>query len=327
MDLQGIVDRAGRRRAGLVAGILVHGERPLTAGTGGLDDSSILEIGSVTKVFTSLLLAVAVERGEVELDTPLAEVLPNVDVPTKDGHPIRLAHLATHTSGLPRLPMSTWQAIRSMREKDPYADIAVTDVYDAIERASLKRIPGTGRLAYSNLGAGALGLALVTVAGAPGYEALVRERVCDPLGLHDTVITLSPEQQRRMTAGHRGRRRPTPPWNLPALEGAGALRSTPADLLRFAKVAVDPEGSPLEHALRLTQEPGPVKGIGLGWMLLSGRGDSATVRWHNGGTGGFRSFLGVVPEERSGAVVLTNCTRSVDLVGFRLLRQHPVPDP
>jgi len=323
MDLQGFVDRAGRRRPGVVAGVLTP-SGTLTAGTGGLDETTVLEIGSITKVFTALLLALAVERGEVSLETQLAEVLPEARVPTKDGEPIRLRHLATHTSGLPRLPMSTWRALASMRDPDPWAAITDADVLAAVDRARLKRAPGSGRLSYSNLGAGLLGTALVRAAGASDYETLLLERLCKPLGLHDTVVTLSPDQQARLATGHRGRRKPTPPWHLPALPGAGAARSTLADLLRFAAVAVDPRGTPLEAAMRLTQQPGPTKGIGLGWMLLTGRGHSSTVCWHNGGTGGFRSFLGVVPAEGSGVAVLTNCTRSVDLVGFKLLRQHAV---
>lgn len=327
VDLAGEVRRAVRRRPAVVAGC-----RDADGGTSvvGLGDSgrpdggpadgrTLFEIGSITKVVTSLLLADAHLRGEVALDMPLQEVLgPSWHVPSRDGEPIRLWHLATHTAGLPRLPISGAEVLRLTvrRDPDPYARLGLEDLRRALAGARLRRRPGTGRLHYSNFGAGLLGEALVVATGAPDYAALVADRVTGPLRLADTVVTPTPEQSARTAQGHTRRGRPTAAWTFPTLAGAGALRSTVEDLLAFAAAYVE-EDHPLAEAMALTRRSHGVPGIGLGWMLADGRGGA--MAWHNGGTGGFRSFLGIRRDDGGAAAVLTNSARGVDLTGLRLL--------
>src|SRR5919106_1221154 len=188
-----LAERAMRsgRRVGLVIGCLQGGEQRVVgygrvrAGTqdtpGG---ATIFEIGSVTKVFTGLLLADLAEQGLVGLDDPLAGYLPaGGQVPTFKGHQITLGDLASHAGGLPRDPKGTlgrWLGDR----RNPYAALSVEDLYAGLARTRLRRRTGE-RVKYSNLGAGLLGEALARAAGQ-GYEALVRERVCVPLGMRDT---------------------------------------------------------------------------------------------------------------------------------------------
>ena len=284
-------------------------ERPVAP-----DAATLFEIGSITKAFTGLLLAEMATRDEVALDDPIAGYLPDsLDVAFADR--VTLEHLATHTSGLPRLPGNFAPADMS----DPYADYTVEDLYAFLDGHTLEREPGAA-YAYSNLGMGLLGHLLARHAGL-SFEALLRERVLDPLGLDDTVVTLRPDQQARMTTGHSAGQ-PVPLWAFPTLAGAGALRSTGADMLRFAAAHLGLVETPLAEAMALARTPRAQAGhdsmaVGLGWHVRTG--PNAEVVWHNGGTGGFRTFVGIDEAQRRGVVVLTNANLGMDDVGMHLL--------
>ncbi|KRF00189.1 hypothetical protein ASG88_12455 [Nocardioides sp. Soil777] len=323
-EIEELVERAVRRRAGLVVGVR-RGDDTTVVGRahGGPDPDgrTLHEIGSITKTFTSLLLADGVVRGEWSLDDPVRALLPpGTVVPTRDGADITLAHLATHTSGLPNAPIPLLRgSVEMLRGRDPYARLTPDGLLAALAGATLARTPGTGGVHYSNLGVGVLGQALAHAAGT-SYAALVEERVCRPLGLVDTAThdRLTDEQRARLAPGHRSRRRPAASWPLDGLPGAGALRSTADDVLRYLAAQLEPDSTPLADAVRLTQQP-RVEGrqpIGLGWLRNDG---PDPLWWHNGGTGGFRSFAGFVPTRRTAVVVLSNHARSVDLLGLRTL--------
>lgn len=188
---------------GIVAGLLLPNGRTrfFAHGRGAagnrLAAGSVLEIGSITKVFTGTLLADMAQRGEVGLDEPVATLMPaSVAVPSRNGRQITLADLATHTSGLPRDPTN-------LAPKDPvqpYADYTVDQLYDFLAHATLTRDPGT-QYEYSNVGTGLLGHAPALRAGR-GYEQLVRERILDPIGMRSTAITLTPSMRGRFVPGH-----------------------------------------------------------------------------------------------------------------------------
>jgi CubicO group peptidase (beta-lactamase class C family) len=320
--------RSGRR-IGLVVGCLA-GDEQRVVGYGRHrrdaqdipDGGTIFEIGSITKVFTGLLLADLAEQGIVGLDDPLASYLPaSARVPAFGGQQLTLGDLASHAGGLPRDPKGTlgrWLGDR----RNPYAGLSVEELYDSLARIKLRRRPGE-RVKYSNLGAGLLGEALARAAGQP-YGALIRQRICLPLGMPDTLITPSEQQITRLATGHTRRGRPTPPFQLPALVGAGALRSTAIDMLCLLRANLDPAQTPLASQIQRTQLPrlraAKRVEVGLGWLLAHPPGAAGTVLWHNGGTGGFRSFVGVAREAGSAVVVLSNTARSVDRLGLRLLK-------
>ena len=312
--------------AGAAIGILDNGrERYVNIGrsnfgtTPPIDANSVFEIGSITKVFTNVLLADMVLRGEVSLDDPVSKFLPStVKVPERGGKVITLLDLATASSGLPRLPTN-------MAPKDPgnpYADYSVQQLHDFISATTLTRDIGS-QYEYSNLGMGLLGHALALRAGK-SYEALLTERVLTPLGMNDTRITLTPSMQQRFVSGHDADMAAVPAWDLPTLAGAGALRSTARDMLKFARAAVDARTGkgPLAKAFTLSMQPrrpagSPTMRIGLGWHVLQVHGHVLT--WHNGGTGGFRTWMGVDSATNVAAVVLTNGGNSSDEIGLRLL--------
>jgi CubicO group peptidase (beta-lactamase class C family) len=323
--------RHGPKHVGLVVGAVTSAGARSVVAVGHLRApdgpapraDTLFEIGSVTKVFTALLLAEAVTRGELSLDTPVGDLLPEVDVPTRDGVAITVEHLATHTAGLPRNPVSLPVAVLAQwraRDGDPWAVIDRAGLLTALARTRLRRTPGTGRPAYSNVGAGVLGHALVAAAGSRDFGALVQARICGPLGMADTVLLPDGSQAEREAVGHRRRRRPPGHWEVAGLPGAGALRSTADDLLTFLQAQLSPDDTPLGPAIALTHQerrPGKRLGIGLGWLRVPVR--RGVLLWHDGGTGGFRAFAGFVPAAGVGAVVLANDLRSVDRAALDLL--------
>ncbi|CAG0935796.1 D-alanyl-D-alanine-carboxypeptidase/endopeptidaseAmpH [Thermoflexales bacterium] len=316
-----------RRSVGIVVGIVDEtGRRVIAYGTTDrdngrpVDGDTVFEIGSATKVFNASLLADMVQRGEVKLDDPVTNYLPaTVTVPTRQGKAITLLDLATHTSGLPRLPDN----FKPQDSANPYADYQVQQLYDFLSTYTLTHDIGT-HYEYSNLGAGLLGHALSLKAGQD-YETLLTERVLKPLGLSQTRITLSPEMKQRLAIGHDVGRMPTTNWDFPTLAGAGALRSTTNDLLTFLEANLGISSAALSPALEMTHSARRDAGgegedkmqVGLGWHLLT-VGDTDII-WHNGGTGGYRSFIGFDKAQRRGVVVLTNTANDADDIGLHLL--------
>ena len=306
----------GKHGEGIVVGVLEPtGRRRVIAV--GVDSNGVFEIGSITKVLTASILADMVDHGKVRLDDPVAKYLPPaVRVPSRNGKQITLLDLATQSSGLPRMPTN----FTPRDSLNPYADYTVQQMYTFLSGYQLTRDVGA-EYEYSNLGVGLLGHALALKAGL-SYEALVRQRILAPLGMRETAITLTPTMRARLVPGHEIDGRVVPNWDLPTLAGAGALRSTAADMLRFLIANLDSTALPLGHTLRETHAArhatsDPNLRIGLAWHILSR--PVGNIVWHNGGTGGYRSFTGFDQARRIGVVVLSNVNSSVDDVGFHLL--------
>jgi CubicO group peptidase (beta-lactamase class C family) len=327
--LHELLVRHTNRHVGVAVAVL-RGEHTWHMGSGRLGAgrssppaaSTIFEIGSVTKVFTATLLAAMVEDGLLRLGDPVQEYLPaGVKLPER-GRPITLGDLATHTGGLPRLPHGF--LVHSVRQRrNPYAWFTVDDLYAGLPSMRLRHAPG-GRPRYSNLGYGLLGHVLALRAGRD-YGELVQERICHPLELNDTGVSVPDAARGRFPQGHDRRGRPVPHWDLGALAGAGALRSTPADLLAFLRLQLGDGDSALARAAALTHIPRARHrrmAFGLGWMHLPPlRGSEHAPLFHNGGTGGFRSFAAFIPETVTAVVVLSNSARSVDALGFHILQR------
>lgn len=305
----GVIDESGRNVVG-------HG-RPAQAGAAQPDGNTLFEIGSVTKVFTALLLADMVERGEVKLNDPVAKYLPlGVTVPDRNGSQITLLDLARHTSALPTLPDN----FKLANPANPYADYGASKLYEFLSRHRLMRDIGE-KYEYSNLGAGLLGHALALKAGI-SYEELVRRRILNPLTMTDTSITLSVSQKERLALGHNSELLPVANWDFDVLQGAGALRSTANDMLKFLAANLDMVDTPLRTALRRMRAVSHETGtagleIMLGWHVLNKFG--AHIIWHNGATGGYRTFLGFDPAAKKGIIVLCNTSLASDDLGLHLL--------
>src|SRR5262249_5931730 len=274
-----------------------------------VNGDSVFEIGSVTKVFTAILLADMVERGEVSLNDPISKYLPeSVKTPTRDGKEITLRDLSTQTSGLPRMPNN----LSPKDAQNPYADYSVEQMYAFLSNYTLTRDIGA-KYEYSNVGVGLLGHILALRAGMD-YETLVRTRIAQPLTMDNTRIKLTPEMQARLAKGHNVALKPVANWDLPTLAGAGALRSTANDLLKFIEANIGLSKSPLLAAMQKTHQPQSDTGIpdlrvGLGWHLLK-KFDTEIV-WHNGGTGGDHSFIGFYKKKSKSVMGLSNSANPI----------------
>ena len=318
------------------------------------DGDTLFELGSITKIFTATLLSLLVESRKLELTTPINRLgsayqqLPDA---------ITLESLATHTSGLPRLPDNLRESFLK-DQQNPYAAYTFEDLHEYLQKQDGKLGKTIGTISYSNLAAGILGNILADQCGQ-SYEEAIVQYICNPLGLTDTRITLSDRQQVRLAMGHLEDGKPAKHWDLPTLAGAGALRSTANDLLTLLAAHLTPEQTPMAqallntHGLRATtfaqsrdflalleflakwvqrlrgdllihQETG----VALGWFMEYLPTIDRYVYTHAGGTGGHRSFCGFIKETQTGVVVLSNYGEvlsslfgrySIGKVGLKLL--------
>jgi CubicO group peptidase (beta-lactamase class C family) len=312
---------------GIVVGTLLAGRRETHSyGNPELDAATRFEIGSATKVFTSLALAIMADAGTVALTDPIQRHLPeSVEAPAMNSKEVQLQHLASHTAGLPRLPPNMSKSklfvFSVTRRSNPYEGYSRDLLHEGVGLTRLRAEPGT-RYEYSNFGAGLLGQILADKAGTD-YETLVIERICTPLKMTRTGITLSPEDGAAMAPPCLKNGRRTVSWDLDALAGAGGLRSTVNDLLTFLAAHVDPSSTALGPAIALTLterfQENETLSIGLGWHCAKKR--DRTIWWHNGGTGGYSSFIGFDPESKAAVAVLVNmdAAAAVTREGIRLV--------
>lgn len=307
----GWVDAQGHR-------VVSYGQTALSGGHE-VNGQTIFEIGSITKVFTAALLAQAVERGDMALADPVAKYLPaGVKVPARGDRQITLLDLATHRSGLPSMPPLP-AGKKPGNPGDPYADYTAGDLDAFLAGYTLTRDIGS-QFEYSNLGMSLLGRALASQAKMD-YEPLVVGHVCEPLRMLDTRITLPKALAARLAAPYDEQLAPAANWNLGTFAPAGGLRSDVDDLLKFLAANLGGR-SPLAAALKMTHEMRnnagtPTMDIGLAWHI--NKRYSPPITWHNGGTGGYRSFIGFDDARRRGVVVLSNTANSVDDIGRHLL--------
>lgn len=309
---------------GLVVGVLDE-TGPRTYGYGRFskanaaapDGDTLFEIGSMTKALTGTLLADMVKLGEVALDDPVQKYLPDsVKLKlSKAGKPITLAHLASHVSGLPRMP----ENFKPADGTNPYADYTPERMYAFLRDFQPTRAPGV-KYEYSNLGMGLLGHLLSLRAGKP-YEQLLRERVLTPLAMNDTRVVLDEAARSRLAPGHNPDGEPLANWDFDALVACGGVRSSANDVLKFLAANMDADG-PIGPAAKLARAPladaMPGNKVALGWHV----GRKGSLVWHNGQTGGYHSFAGFVPGKRVGVVVLSNTgTGLVDELALRVIDQ------
>jgi serine-type D-Ala-D-Ala carboxypeptidase/endopeptidase len=306
-----------KQAVGIVVGVIEpNGRRVVANGDPRpVDGDTIFEIGSVTKVFTSLLLADMVNRKEVTLDDSAAKYLPeHVRMPERNGRSITLLDLSTHRSALPPMPGN----------QKPEANYTIDDLYRFLSGYTLPRDPGS-EYEYSNLGAGLLGHLLACRAGTD-YESLIRNRIAQALSMPDTGITLSSSMNQRMAVGHNAMLTPVANSDLPTpFAGAGALRSSVNDTLTFLQAFLGYRESPLAPAMKAMLEvrrPAGQATIGLGWITMLAHGQE--IVGHNGATAGFRSFAGYDPQKRIGVVILSNASTptGIDDIGFHLLNPN-----
>jgi CubicO group peptidase (beta-lactamase class C family) len=305
-------DNFDHKNVGMVIGIVdEHGSRIFSAGKldNGTDQEvngdTVFEIGSITKTFTTLLLQDMVNRGQMKLDDPVSKYLPkSVKMPNHGGKEITLIQLATHASGLPCDP-ELWDSI-----DNEYADYTAKKLYAFLSNYELRRDPGS-ECDYSNLGMSLLAHAIVLKANQD-YESLVVERICRPLGMDSTRITLTPELKSRLARGHDPSGKPATNWDFQVYAGAAGLRSTAKDLLKYVSANLGLTQSSLTPLMERTHVicHSAVPRLGNTAMDWMDRNESdqigREILEHPGGTGGYDAFIGFDKKQNRGVVVLSN---------------------
>ncbi|CAG0962085.1 D-alanyl-D-alanine-carboxypeptidase/endopeptidaseAmpH [Burkholderiales bacterium] len=321
---------------GLSRGVVVAWVSPedrgwVSAGNSGnaqrpaIDDRTLFEIGSITKTFTASLLATAVETGDLALADRLDQLAPELRLGNAAIGAITLAELATHTSGLPRLPLSSQGTKRLLFNfNNPYRGTAVSELWEHLAHPSLIEAGPEGKKPqqYSNFGFALLGQLLAKRLHAD-YAELIAARLLRPLGMNHTQVHAPLAQRPLLAQGHKTNFRPTENWDLDAYAPAGGIWSNAGDLGRYLAAQIDQSapGARLAQTLRVAPPLWP-HAMGLGWFIEYYEGRQAY--WHNGGTGGFRSFIAFEPAARSGVVVLSNTAQDIDDLGWHLLLDKPM---
>jgi CubicO group peptidase (beta-lactamase class C family) len=280
-----------------------------TTNTVPISQKSVFEIGSISKTFTSLLMADLIKKGKLKPDDPIENYLPDsVKIPRPDGHKITFADLATHTSALPRMPDN----FNPKDSTNPYVDYSVKNMYHFFKIYQFKN-PEL-KMNYSNLGVALLAHTLTQITGKP-YEKMLQETICEPLKMKETS-TLN--NSKFLTTGHAGNT-PVAHWDMDVFAGAGAIRSNAEDMMQYMKAQMGMVSTKLNPAIDLTQKPlrdvSPGMKIGMGWFIRKVNQDEVIT--HSGGTGGYRSFAGFCRKTQRAIVILNNSTQSEDDLGMR----------
>jgi CubicO group peptidase (beta-lactamase class C family) len=265
------------------------------------NEHTIYEIGSLSKTFTATLLAISADSGIVKLDDPVSKYLPDSIPPLQyEGIPVTLKLLSNHTSGIPYMPSNMHPA----NKRNPYKDYTVSDLFSFYTHFSLERKPGE-HYEYSNLAFATIGV-ILEKAYQKSYETLVREKICEPMGMFDTWQFIRENDSLRFAQGYGRLGKPVSHWDLDGFAGAGALRSTAEDLLKYAKLNMGIGPPDLVDASNLVQKLTFSKGhyVGMGWLIH--KPGSHQIIMMGGLTGGFNCYLFVNREKQIAVVILSN---------------------
>lgn len=323
---------ADRKHAALVVGITQWGNRAVlgfgrVAVTNAVppDALTLFEIGSVTKVFTAIALARLESDGKLKLTNSLRASLPEQVALVQPLAPVTLLHLATHTSGLPRLPGNI--DLSEANLTNPYAKYRTEDLYQFLAAGKPNNPPGK-LVDYSNVGFAVLGHVL-SLRAELSYEELVQWSLLKPLGMTNTVVRLTDEQRARITPGHSVKGEEVSGWDFDIFAPAGAFRSNSADMLGFIEANLADAETSIGRLLadaRKLYAVGEAGSFPLGWQRELTLQGGLEIFWHNGGTGGYACFVGFNREHQIGVVVFSNYGDAmtgkfdVDRIGMDVLK-------
>lgn len=289
------------------------------------DADSVFQIGSVSKVFTASALQILCDEGVLRLDDTLEQLI-GAQIPLADAvKNISLRQLATHTSGLPRVPKVLMQQLNAKVGKqhtldNPYNELELADMQAYLQNPN--DLGKAGRFVYSNYGMGLLGRVLELATGQ-SLESLVAQKIFQPLKMQHSGIDLTKETPSQVMQGYTATCKPAQAWTFKILAGAGAFYSTTTDMLQFMQANLDP-ATPLSASLSKTQAPQASGKTGLGWMQANPMDrfvGNNTAIWHDGQVGGFTSYLAFDPVHDCGVVVLSSRSMGMNMLGMMLMRQ------
>ena len=260
------------------------------------NQSEIFEIGSITKVFTSTVLASLVEKKKIRLTDKINGYY---SFPFKNNVIISFESLSNHTSGLPRLPGN----LDLHNDVNPYKDYGKKDIEYYLKNLVKLKKDSSELYAYSNLGAGLLGYTL-GLSQKTSYQELLQKDVFDKYKMTHSYVNAN-NIKGKLVIGQDADGKPTKNWDWDILLGAGGILSCTEDLVKFTIAQFNSNNK----ELALTRIPTFVVNqnmkIGLGWHLLNTASNKEII-WHNGGTGGYSSSIAINTNEKSAVIILSN---------------------
>jgi len=279
---------------------------------------NVFEIGSVSKVFTSTLLANLTVLGEVALDDPITKYLDNeITINEK----IILTELANHTSGLPRLPLNL--KLLTMDPENPYKNYGEKELKEYLQDHLKLNQPQGEKSEYSNLGAGLLGYVLSQQADM-SYEELLQKYIFSKYNMANST-TNREKIMNQLIGGLNIEGKPTSNWDLNVLMGAGGILSTTEDLSKFAIAQFDDTNEALALTRESTFTINENMDVALGWHILKNKSTN-NWHWHNGGTGGYTSSMTVDVDNKNAIIILSNVSAfhkkmgNIDQLCFALMK-------
>ncbi|MGZ5192051.1 MAG: serine hydrolase domain-containing protein [Flavisolibacter sp.] len=282
------------------------------------NDKTIYEIGSISKTFTAILLAYAVNERKLNLNDPINNHMPS-SIPAIhfQDEPVTIKMLSNHSSGLPRMPPNFTSFVND--PLNPYKNYGVEQLYKFYTTFKMDRKPGSS-YDYSNLAVGTLGVILENIYKKT-YEALLIEKICTPLKMNDTRQLIRKSDSARFAKGYTETGKYNGPGDMKSLAAAGAIRSTISDMLHYAKANLDNTPSTLNKAIQsthgLTFSDGHNQ-MALGWHII--KPGKEEILFHNGGTGGYRSYLAINKNKKFAVVILSNTAIGTESVGDELMK-------
>jgi CubicO group peptidase (beta-lactamase class C family) len=278
------------------------------------DGSTVFELASTSKLFTTSTLQLLIDDGELNLDDKIQNLLVDkVKLPASAQH-TTLQHLATHLSGFPNLPNSF--IAKMTDETNPYKDLVDADIYDYLKSCEGKKSEGT--FEYSNFGMGLLGH-LLEIKTGQHYEQLVKNRLLNPLQMTNTIVTIDSLNKQKIIQGYDEQGSKAPIWTDHVLSGAGSFLSNAEDMIQFIKANLNENESIISKSLLKTHMQQLNGATGLGWILpdkydkLVG---NQNMVWHNGMAGGYGSFIAIDKTNNYGIIILSN--KAIDLTKFAM---------
>lgn len=280
------------------------------------NQKGVFEIGSISKVFTSTLLANFVIDGKVKLNENISDYL---KIPLKNRIKISFADLANHTSGLPRLPSNL--DLEKVKPENPYIKYKEKEMKEYLTK--YLELSNKGEYQYSNLGAGLLGYTLSKIENVT-YESLLQNKIFSKYDMQNSTADIT-KIKGNLVRGLNNEGKEVPNWEFSVLAGAGAIFSTVEDLSQFTISQFDCSNKELKLTRVKTFELNKNMDIGLGWHILKSQSKNLWY-WHNGGTGGYSSSMVIDEKSKNGIIILSNVsafnpnTGNIDDLCFELMK-------
>jgi len=281
------------------------------------NQNKIFEIGSITKVFTSSVLASLVIDNKLKLNDFVNDYY---TISFNNNTKITFLELANHTSGLPRLP----ENLDLSNETNPYKYYGNKELNEYLAKLLLIENNNKKKYDYSNLGAGLLGNSLGLSQRKP-FNGLLQKRIFDKYKMSSSHTSLKGIKN-NIVKGLDVTGQEVSNWEFDVLFGGGGIVSTAEDLVKFAQAQFDNRNKELELTRTPTFEINEEMKIGLGWHILKSENEFKWI-WHNGGTAGYSSSMVLDVAKKNGVIILSNVSGfnpkmgNIDELSFGILEQ------